>query len=67
MSVVILIMSLFQRHRSFLQSLLREANAKRRNVMLDPANKNQLNALSEMELNVMKRNVSIQPKTIQKL
>ena len=60
-------MSLFQRHRGFLQSLSREANAKRRNVMLDLANKNQLNALSEMVLNVMKRNVPIQPKTIQKL
>ena len=60
-------MSLFQRHRGFLQSLLREANAKRRNVMLDLANKNQLNALSEMVLNVMKQNVPIQPKTIQKL
>ena len=60
-------MSLFQRHRGFLQSLLREANAKRRNVMLDLANKNQLNALSEMVLNVIKQNVPIQPKTIQKL
>ena len=60
-------MSLFQRHRGFLQSLLREANAKRRNVMLDLANKNQLNALCEMILIVMKRNLPIQPKTIQKL
>ena len=67
MCVVIFIMSLFQRHRGFLQSLLREANAKRRNVMLDLANKNQLNALSEMVLNVMKQNVPIQPKTIEKL
>ena len=50
-----------------MQSLLREANAKRTNVMLDLANKNQLNALSEMVLNVMKQNVPIQPKTIQKL
>ena len=33
--------------------------------MLDLANKNQLNALSEMVLNVMKQNVPIQPKTIQ--
>ena len=60
-------MSLFQRHWGFLQSLLREAKAKQRNVMLDLANKNQLNALSKMVLNVMKRNVPIQPKTIQKL
>ena len=35
--------------------------------MLDLANKNQLNALSEMVLNVMKQNLAIQPKTIQKL
>ena len=35
--------------------------------MLDLANKNQLNALSEMVMNVMKQNVPIQPKTIQKL
>ena len=60
-------MSLFQRHQRFLQSLLWEANAKQRNVMLDLANKNQSNALSEMVFNVMKRNVPIQPKTIQKL
>ena len=57
-------MSLFQRRRRFLQSLLREANAKRRSVMLDLANKNQLNALSEM---VMKQNVPIQPRTVRKL
>ena len=65
--VVIVIIGLFQRHRGFLQSLLREANAKRRNVMLDLANKKQLNALSEMVLNLMKQNVPIQPKAIQKL
>ena len=35
--------------------------------MLDLANKNQLNALSETVLNVTKRNVPIQLKTIQKL
>ena len=39
--IIIVIMSLFQRHRGLLQSLslLREANAKRQNVMLDVANK----------------------------
>ena len=58
---------LFQRHRGFLQSLLREANAERRNVMLDPANKNQLNALSEMVLNVMEQNAPIQPKNHSKI
>jgi len=67
MSVVNHIRSLFQRDRKFLQNLLREANGKRRNVMLDLANKNQLNALSEMIFNVMERNVTTHPKTIQKL
>ena len=62
MSVVKHIMSLFQRDRKFLQSLLREANGKRRNVMLDLANKNQLNALSEKIFNVMKRNMPTHPK-----
>ena len=33
------IMGLFEHNHTFLQSLLREANAKRRNVMLDLANK----------------------------
>jgi len=60
-------MSLFHTHRGFLKSLLREANAKRRNVMLDLANKNQLNALSEMVSNVMKQNVPIQPKNNSKI
>ena len=35
--------------------------------MLDLANKNQLNALSEMVLNFIKQNMPIQPETIQKL
>ena len=56
-------MSLFQRHRGFfLQCLLREANAKRRNVMLDLANKNQLNALSEMVLHVNEKTFSFNRK-----
>jgi len=41
------IMGLFERNQTFLQSLLREANVKRRNVMLDLANKDQINAISD--------------------
>ena len=48
------IMSLLRKNRKFLQSLLRKANAKRREVMLDRANKSQINAISEMVLNVLK-------------
>ena len=55
------IMGLSERNQTFLQSLLREANAKRRNVMLDLANKDQINAISEMVLNLMKRKIPIRP------
>ena len=58
------IMSLLRKNWAFLQSLLREANAKRREVMLDRANKSQINAISEMVLNVLKRNVPIKPRTL---
>ena len=61
------IMGLFERNQTFLQSLLREANAKRRNVMLDLANKDQINAISEMVLNLMKRKIPIRPGTYHKL
>ena len=61
------IMGLFKRNQTFLQSLLREANAKRRNVMLDLANKDQINAISEMVLNLMKRKILIRPGTYHKL
>lgn len=61
------IMGLFERNQTFLQSLLREANAKRRNVMLDLANKYQINAISEMVLNLMKRKIPIRPGTYHKL
>ena len=55
------IMGLFKRNQTFLLSLLREANAKWRNVMLDLANKDQINAISEMVLNLMKRKIPIRP------
>ena len=60
-------MSLFVRQQPFLQSLLREANAKRRNVVLDLANKDQINAVSEMVLNLLKRNIPTGSGTYRKL
>ena len=61
------IMGLFERNQTFLKSLLREANAKRRNVMLDLANKDQINAISEMVLNLIKRKIPIRSGTYHKL
>ena len=63
-------MGLFERNQTFnffLKSLLREANAKRRNVMLDLANKDQINAISEMVLNLIKRKIRIRSGTYHKL
>ena len=60
-------MSLLRKNRTFLQSLLREANAKRREVMSDHANKSQINAISEMVLNLLKQNVPIKSGTYKKL
>ena len=60
-------MSLLRQNRRFLDSILREANAKRRQVMLDHANKKQINALSEMILNLLKKRIPIEPGTYRKL
>ena len=41
------------RQKPFLKSILREANRKRRNAQVDYANKDQINAVSELVLNKM--------------
>lgn len=51
----------------FLESILREANAKCRQVMLDHANSDQINAISEMVLNLLKQNIPINASTFSKL
>jgi len=61
------ITSLFEHNQPFLQSLLQEANAKRQKVMLDLANKDQINAISEMALNLIKRKIPIRPGTYHRL
>ena len=60
-------MKRLRRHRVFLESILREANAKRRQVMLDHANSDQINAISEMVLNLLKQNIPINAPTFNKL
>ena len=47
-------MKRLRQHGVFLESILRETNAKRRQVMLDHVNKDQINTISEMVLNLLK-------------
>ena len=55
------------RRRPFLQSVLKEANRKKRQQMLTYANADQINAISEMVLNLLKRRVPVKPQTLDKL
>jgi len=48
-------MSRLRRQRPFLESILKEANRKRRRHMLQHANADQINAISEMILNLLKK------------
>ena len=60
-------MKRLRQHRVFLESILREANAKRRQVMLDHANKDQINTISKMVLNLLKKRIPITKQTYSKL
>lgn len=51
------------RQRPFLQSILQEANKKRRAALIDYANKDQINAVSELVLNTLKGRVPISQAT----
>ena len=60
-------MKRLRRQRPFLQSVLKEANQKKRQQMLTYANKDQINAISEMVLNLLKKRIPIKPHTLVKL
>ena len=51
------------RQRPFLQSILQEANQKKRAALIDYANKDQINAVSELVLNTLKGRVPISQAT----
>ena len=55
------------RQKPFLEGILREANSKRRKAMVDYANKDQINAVSELVLNTLKGHVPISQATRQRL
>ena len=60
-------MKRLKRQLPFLRSILNRANGNRRNDLLKHANKDQINAVSEMVLNLLKNNINISPVTMAKL
>lgn len=60
-------MKRIQRHRAFLTSILREGNRNIREDMLQHANSDQINAVSEFVLNLLKNRVPLSPPIMAKL
>ena len=56
-----------RRQKPFLESILKEGNRLKRQALLLHANKDQINAISEMTLNLLKRKIPIYPRTLRKL
>lgn len=54
-------------HVPFIQSILKEANRFKRQDKIRHANKDQINALSEITLNLLKKNIPVTKKTVGKL
>ena len=60
-------MNRLKRQRPFLQSVLNEANRYKRQELLQHANADQVNAVSEMVLNLLKKRIPVKPGTLRKL
>ena len=60
-------MNRLRRQRPFLDSILKEANRNKRQELLQHANADQINAVSEMVLNLLKKRVPVMPGTLRKL
>ena len=55
------------RHRAFLLSILREGNRNKRHDLIQHANGEQINAVSELVLNMLKNCVPVSPPLMAKL
>ena len=55
------------RQRPFLESILNKSNRFKHQELLELANADQINAISEMILNLLKKRIAIQPSTLAKL
>ena len=60
-------MGRLRRQRPFLTSILKEANRNRRRAMLEHADADQINAISEMILNLLKKRIPVDAATYGKL
>lgn len=60
-------MKRLHQQRPFLESILKEANRFKRQDMLQHANADQINAVSELILNLLKRRIPLDPPTTAKL
>lgn len=56
-----------QQHVPFIQDILKESNRFKRQEKIRHANKDQINALSEITLNLLKKNIPVTEKTVGKL
>ena len=61
------VMKRIRRHRPFLERVLREADRHKRQALLQHANSDQINAISELTLNLLKRHIPVTPATVAKL
>ena len=60
-------MKRIRRNLPFLKSLLNEANRNRRQELLQHANSDQINTMSEMIMNLLKNNIPIPPPLMARL
>jgi len=60
-------MKRLRRQRPFLESILNESNRFKRQELLEHANADPINAVSEMTLNLLKKRIPVQPSTLRKL
>ena len=61
------VMKRIRRQRPFLETVLREGSRHTRQALLQHANADQINVISELTLNLLKRHIPITPATLAKL
>ena len=61
------VMKRLRRQRPFLESVLKESNRHKRQQMIEHANADQINAVSEMVLNLLKKRIPVDATTYGKL
>lgn len=60
-------MKRIRRHQAFLQNVLKQANRNKRNALLQQAKADEINALSELSLNLLRRHIPVTMGTVQRM